>query len=223
MDNSKNNNYNFKIKKKECFDYYEKVLVMQIKDKLVEQGVILKELPEKSDDIVVGDDAILKSNVYVYGFTRYIKKNIEFYNLTLASKLYGESFLDEICNYVVQKFLCMVIDYLESGREDLVYRMGKYNMDMELKIDPNELKKINFSEMAKECDEYLYRFDFRFKLKHKDAPRALDILSVKLENGLPYEDGDSDHYYYYTNEEKKKISNCIIKLWFVDLLCDDYY
>ncbi|KAF9764444.1 hypothetical protein NGRA_0556 [Nosema granulosis] len=222
MIDSEHNKYNIKIKKREGFDYYEKVLVMQMKDKLIEQGIILKELPEKSDDLIVGDDDILQDNVDLNGFIGYIKKNIEFYNLTLASKLYGESFLDEIYNYVVQKFLVMIIDYLESGRQDIMVRMGDYNIDMELKIDPNELKKVNFTEMEKEVDKYLGHFDRGIRLKHPDAPRALNILSVKTENGLPYEDGDSDHYYYFKHEEKIKIAHCIIKRWFVDLVYDDY-
>jgi hypothetical protein len=108
--------YNLRLpySRKTYFNYYEKTLVEEKWEELVENKVVMHEKPNEMEDIILSDEEIIDENAFIEDYGNFIPKTLYFYNLTMANKLYGEDFIVEILYYAIQRYLRNIIDHIEE-------------------------------------------------------------------------------------------------------------
>lgn len=225
INNSKNHpskmerNLQINLEKFNTFDY-DQVLPIETKfNDLEANGIIIyKKEPDISGKIVSYDD-ICEANLRTISFRHRTNANIVnrpmFFDLNRAVDLYGDSFIDEIIQFVVVTKLRAIIDQLESVQDYIRKTTDNSNLELNMMVDLECLKKIRFDEE----DEFPVR---NSESDENEDSAWMMVLDAKEANGLCYDDGDSDCYLYEEPDDLNKLAVYLIRKWFRSLFYNVY-
>lgn len=210
--------YNLVLDKDEIieFDYSIKPQLSLFFDKLTKLSVLTTSLPCSKTDVVVTVYEVLSKNiddVYSYGNSLWCTYHI---NLTRAKKVCYEGIVSKIVYYVIEQYLCNMVDYIADHRGSLSSFCGgdHFEVDEDYVLNTEELKRMNFKTDTLEFRRYLGEREHII-----DNGGVLGVLNLKQKIGMVYDDGDSSSYFkYYSTEDKRKIAVYVIKEWFGDMV-----